>query len=126
MKFKLDENFGPTVQEVFQRRGLDCQTVVGEGLGGADDPTVMAATVAEDRILITLDRDFSNILLYAPEATAGVAVVRLGHRASRQLLASVLDSFLTACENQLIRGKLWILEPGRIREHRSSDESELP
>lgn len=126
MKFKLDENFGPTVHEVFQRRGLDCQTVVGEGLGGADDPTVIAATVAEDRILVTLDRDFTNVLLYPPEATAGVAVVRLGRRASRQLLASVLDSFLTACENQLIRGKLWILEPGRIREHRSCEDSERP
>jgi predicted nuclease of predicted toxin-antitoxin system len=126
MKFKLDENFGPTVHEVFQRRGMDCQTVAGEGLGGADDPTVMAAAVAEGRILVTLDRDFTNVLLYPPEATAGVAVVRLGRRASRQLLANVLDSFLTACENQLIHGKLWILEPGRIREHRSSEESDLP
>jgi len=122
MKFKLDENFGPTIHEVFQRRGLDCQTVLGEGLGGADDPTILAATVAEDRILVTLDRDFTNVLLYPPEATAGVAVVRLGRRASGQLLASALDSFLTACENQLIRGKLWILEPGRIREHRSADD----
>ncbi|HLN28849.1 MAG TPA: DUF5615 family PIN-like protein [Gemmataceae bacterium] len=122
MKCKLDQNFGPTVHEVFQRRGLDCQTVLGEGLGGADDPTILAATVAEDRILVTLDRDFTNVLLYPPEATAGVAVVRLGRRASRQLLASVLESFLTACENQLIRGKLWILEPARIREHRSSDD----
>ncbi len=122
MKCKLDENFGPTVHEVYQRRGLDRQTVLGEGLGGADDPTILAATVAEDRILVILDRDFTNVLLYPPEATAGVAVVRLGRRASRQLLASVLESFLTARENQLIRGKLWILEPGRIREHRSSDD----
>ncbi len=125
MKFKLDENFGPTVHEVFRRRGLDCHTVTGEGLSGADDPTVIAAALADDRILVTLDRDFSNVLLYPPEATAGVAVVRLGRRASRRLLAAVLDSFLTACENQLIRGKLWILEPGRIREHRSSDEGGL-
>jgi hypothetical protein len=73
----------------------------------------VAAAVTEDRILVTLDRDFANVLLYPPETTAGVAVVRLGRRASRQLLASVLASFLTACENDMIRGKLWIVEPGR-------------
>jgi predicted nuclease of predicted toxin-antitoxin system len=122
MKFKLDENFGATVHEIFLRRGLDCQTVAGEELTGADDPEVLAAAVAEDRVLVTLDRDFTNVLLYPPETTAGVAVVQLGRRASRQLLVAVLDSFLTACENQLLRGKLWILEPGRIREHRSSDD----
>jgi len=126
MKFKLDENFGPTVHEVFQRRGLDCHTVAEEGLAGAEDPSVLAAAVAEDRVLVTLDRDFTNVLLYPPEATSGVAVVQLGRRASRQLLAAVLDSFLAACEQNLIRGKLWIIEPGRIREHKTEDESDTP
>ena len=37
------------------------------------------------------------------------------------LLANVLEAFLEACEKQLIRGKLWIIEPGRIREHRSGE-----
>lgn len=124
MKFKIDENFGPTVLDVFHLRGLDYQTVRDEGLSGADDPTVLAAAVAEDRILVTLDRDFSNVLLYPPENSAGVAVIRLRERASRQLLAMVLDSFLSACAQELIRGKLWIVEPGRIREHRSEDEDD--
>ena len=122
MKFKLDENFGPTVKGVFDRRGLDCHTVHEEGLSGATDPEVLAAAVAEERILVTLDRDFSNVLIYPPEATAGVAVVHIGKRASRQLLASVLDAFLEACEKNLIKGKLWIVEPGRIREHRFEDD----
>jgi predicted nuclease of predicted toxin-antitoxin system len=124
MKFKLDENFGPSVHEVFLRRGLDCHTVHGEGLTGADDPRILGAAVAEGRVLVTLDRDFANVLLYPPEETAGVAVVQLGRRASRTLLAAVLDSFLVACETKLIRGKLWIIEPGRIREHKSDTESD--
>jgi predicted nuclease of predicted toxin-antitoxin system len=122
MKFKLDENLGPTVQAVFERRGLDCHTVLGERLGGADDPDVLAAAVAEDRVLVTLDRDFTNILLYPPEATCGVAVIQLDRRASRQLLAIVMDAFLEACGRNQIRGKLWIVEPGRIREHKTEEE----
>ena len=43
MKFKLDENFGPTVHEVFKRRGLDCVTVHDEALTGAEDSAVLAA-----------------------------------------------------------------------------------
>jgi predicted nuclease of predicted toxin-antitoxin system len=126
MKFKLDENFGPTVLAVFQRRGLDCHTVADEHLVGAEDRAILAAAVAEDRILVTLDRDFTNVLLYPPEATCGVAVVHLGKRASRQLLSTVLDGFLEACETGRIHGKLWIIEPGRIRVHRSEEENDLP
>ena len=124
MKFKLDENFGQSVLEVFKKRGFDCHTVHDEGLVGAEDPDVLAAAVTEDRVLVTLDRDFTNVLIYPPEATAGVAVVQLGKRMSRALLAAAIDSFLTACAQKLIRGKLWIIEPGRIREHRSDDEDD--
>lgn len=125
MKFKLDENFGPTVHEVFRKRGLNSRTVHEEGLSGSPDPEILAAAVAEDRVLVTLDKDFANVLIFPPEATCGVVVVNLPRRATRALLAVVLDSFLTACENQQVRGKLWIVEPGRIREHQSSVESEL-
>lgn len=124
MKFKLDENFGPTVHEVFHRRGLDCHTVLEEGLAGADDPTVLAAAVAEQRIFVTLDRNFTNVLACPPEATYGIVVLQAGRRASRSLLAAMLDSFLFALEQKLIRGKLWIVEPGRIREHKTEDESQ--
>ena len=125
MKFKLDENFGPTAHQVFQRRGLDCQTVHDEGLAGADDPAVLAAAVAEGRVLVTMDHDFGNVLVYPPESSCGVAIVNLPGRASRGLLAAVLESFLVACEQQQLRGKLWIVEPGRIREHQATTESEM-
>src|SRR5687768_10805148 len=98
MKFKLDENFGPSVHELFKRRGLDCHTVRDEALSGAEDASVLAAAVAEERVLVTLDRDFTNVLVYPPKATAGVAVIQPGRRASRQLLAMMIDSFLAACE----------------------------
>lgn len=124
MKFKLDENFGQSVLELFQQRGFDCLTVHDEGLVGAEDPDVLAAAVAEDRVLVTLDRDFTNVLIYPPEATSGVVVVQLGKRLSRTLLNRAIETFLTACAQKLIRGKLWIIEPGRIREHRTDDGDE--
>jgi predicted nuclease of predicted toxin-antitoxin system len=124
MKYKLDENFGPAVPPAFQQHGLDCQTVHGEGLAGADDATVLAAAVAEDRILVTLDHDFGNVVAYPLESTRGVAVINPPGRVSRGLLAVLLESFVVACEQGQLRGKLWIVEPGRIREHQATTESE--
>ncbi len=48
MKFKLDENFGPRVQEIFVRKGHDCRSVLEEGLGGATDDKVLEAAKAEE------------------------------------------------------------------------------
>lgn len=117
MKFKLDENFSPAIHELFRRRSIDCDTVISEGLGGASDVEVLAAATADGRVLVTLDRDFCNVLRFPPTTIAGIAVESLGCRASRELLAEVIGAFLTVCEKKLLHGKLWILEPGRIREY---------
>src|SRR5262245_44100360 len=98
MKYKLDENLGPAVPRLFLDKRLDCQTVHGEGLTGADDRVVLAAAVAEGRILVTMDRDFGNVLVYPPESTCGVAILNPPGGASRAILTSLLQSFVDACE----------------------------
>ncbi len=117
MKFKLDENFGPTVQRIFQQRGLDYHTVREENLRGAVDGDVLKAAVAEGRILVTMDRDFNNVLRYPPGQTSGIAVISPPGKASRALLLALVEAFIEELQKQTIRGRLWIVEPGRIREH---------
>ncbi len=119
-KFKLDENFGRRAQQIFQDRGLDVETVRDEKLHGAKDPRVLEAATTEDRILVTMDQDFANTLLFSPEKTAGIAVIRASGRLTRALLLILISSLLDALQDKLIRGKLWIVEPGRIREHQAS------
>lgn len=103
MKFKLDENLGQSAREPFTRRGHDCETVRDEGLGGADDPAVLAAAIAEDRVLATMDHDFGNVLSYQPKAP-GIVVLNLPGRASRGMMISLLESLLTACTTNPLRG----------------------
>jgi predicted nuclease of predicted toxin-antitoxin system len=117
MKFKLDENFGPTIQAVFHQRGLDCHTVREEHLAGADDATILKAAIAEGRILVTMDRDFSNVLRYPPEQTVGIAVISPPGKVSRTFLRAMVEAFVEELQKKTIRGKLWTVEPGRIREH---------
>jgi predicted nuclease of predicted toxin-antitoxin system len=119
MKFKLDENLGPSIQAIFREHGLDCSTAREEGLGGGDDPKVLQAAVAERRILVTNDHDFGNVLVYPPERTAGIVVLNPPGRVSLRLLRQLILVLLEALAGKDIDRKLWIVEPGRIREHQS-------
>jgi predicted nuclease of predicted toxin-antitoxin system len=126
-KFKLDENLGRRVQQIFQDRRFDADTVRDEKLQGAKDPRVLQAATAEDRILVTMDQDFANVLIFPPEETAGIAVIRPPGRATPALLEKLISGLLDAIEKKLIKGRLWIVEPGRIREHQADprlDEDE--
>jgi predicted nuclease of predicted toxin-antitoxin system len=124
MKFKLDKNLGPSIQAIFHESGHNCATTREEGLGGADDPEVLQAAVAEDRILVTNDHDFGNVLVYPPEDTAGIVVLNPPGRVSVRLLRRLVVAFLKALSREDIRQKLWIVEPGRIREHQSRHQSD--
>ncbi len=121
MKFKLDENLGPSIHEMFIRRGHDCFMVREQGLGGAVDARLWAAALSEDRILVTTDHDFGNVLRYPPSRTAGIAVLNPPGIASRALLRTLVEALLVALQQGSIRGKLWIVEPSRIREHESEE-----
>ena len=71
-RFKLDENFGASIQQLFS--GHDCHTVREEGLGGATDTEVFGAAARESRILVTLDLDFANVLAFPPkDSTASLS-----------------------------------------------------
>lgn len=126
MKFKLDENLGPTIQAAFAARNADYNTVHQEGLGGASDEAVLAAAVAEGRILVTNDHDFANVLRYPPDRTTGVAVLSWPGRPTRAALRSLAESLLDAFDRRAIRGKLWIVEPTRIREHEPTPDERDP
>ena len=120
MKLKLDEDFGPSAKEIFERGGHQATTVREEGLGGAPDSAILRTAVSEDRILVTMDLEFGHVLLHPPEETRGIVVLRPPGRASRTLLRSMLDSVVRALERSVVRGRLWVVEPGRIREHEST------
>jgi len=117
VNFKLDENLGRSIQLLFREHGHDCPTTREEGLGGADDPDILRAAVSEGRVLVTTDQHFSNVLVYPPESTSGIAVLNLHGRASLRLLRHLVMALLDALSREDVRGKLWIVEPGRIREH---------
>jgi predicted nuclease of predicted toxin-antitoxin system len=77
MKVKLDENLSARVRTILTAKNHDVDTVVDEGLGGADDNSVANAARREGRMLVTLDLDFADIARFPPGSNPGVIVIRV-------------------------------------------------
>jgi predicted nuclease of predicted toxin-antitoxin system len=121
MKFKLDENLGASTQKIIRDKGYDCLTFVDEGLSGASDPQVLGAANSEGRILVTMDHHFGNVFVYPPEKSPGIALINPPGRSSMTLLHTLILTLIEALQSSDIAGRLWIVEPGRIREHEPSE-----
>lgn len=123
MKFKLDENIGRRGAELLTAAGHDVMTVRDQGLEGATDDTLFAVCAGEERILITLDHDFGQVLRYPPEKSAGVVILEPGSQATSRSLMDRLKDFLLFSQRSSPHGALWIVEPGRVRVHLRRDET---
>ena len=116
MRFKLDENLAFGLVSLLAQFGHDGDTVRDEGLGGATDTSIYVACLSEQRILLTMDLDFSDARRFPPDKLPGVVVLR-PKRALISLIADLLKSALEAMQHHDVAGCIWIVEPGRIRVH---------
>jgi predicted nuclease of predicted toxin-antitoxin system len=75
VKFKLDENLSRSAGDLIRTAGHDTVTVAGQGLRGAADEILFEVCGRERRALVTLDRDFGQVLRYPPAASAGIVII---------------------------------------------------
>jgi predicted nuclease of predicted toxin-antitoxin system len=117
VKFKLDENIGRRGLDLIRDSGHDVVSVRDQHLQGVADERLFEVCAAEGRALITLDRDFCQVLRFPPEKSTGIAVLEIGPRATLQGILDRLTDLLAVVETRAIAGALWIVEPGRVRIH---------
>ena len=115
-RFKLDENLPRDAEAFLRKAGHDVHTVLDERLGGSPDSSILAASGAEDRILVTFDLDFSDIRAYPPGSHKGIWILR-PHTQSIDDTLSLLKGAAAVLETEPAAGRLWIVEPGRVRIH---------
>lgn len=77
MRFKLDENITVVAKDPLLALGHDVDTVADEQLAGRPDPDVLAAAVADERVLVTFDLGFGDPRAYPPGSHRGVILLRL-------------------------------------------------
>ena len=112
-RFKVDENLPREAQTLLLSANHDAQTVHEERLVGHADTTILGACLREDRVLITLDLDFSDIWQYPPSTHRGVWVLRPETQSIENTL-SVLKGALALVADEPMVNRLWIVEPDRV------------
>lgn len=117
MKFLTDENVYSQIVEVIRSLSYDVLDIKEQNLFSAPDYNIIQMAEDTGRILITFDKDFSNILTYPPSQYQGIIVLRLSRMTINGTIKQLIG-FLKTLTEEKIRGKLAILEPGRVRYRR--------
>lgn len=79
MRFLIDESADTRVARPLRELGHDVTTVAGDHAMAMDDVDVLAIALREQRVLITDDRDFGELVFRDRQPHAGVLYFRLSN-----------------------------------------------
>ena len=114
MKFKIDENLPVEVKDLLVTHGHDVHTVLDEHLGGSEDSVIYRTAQAEERIILTLDLDFSDIRTYIPADSHGIIVLRPTSQ-DKGTIRGIMEGVIQLLASESISGRLWIVGAERVR-----------
>ncbi len=115
MRFLTDENVRKSVCDLLQERGHDAVSVVAQSPSIRDE-VVLKLAYDEERILITNDKDFGELVFYRGHPTHGVVLMRLQdeHRESvRSHLNALLDNY-----SEKLLGHFVVVSDHQVRFHK--------
>ena len=112
MKFKLDENIPFVLKGLIEKRGSHkIDSVFHEKLSGIDDKRLIQRCFKNNQVLITLDRDFINIM----DSFYGIIILRLKMQEGKNAIKTLFEDFLNKISLENIIGKIIIVDPHQIR-----------
>ena len=114
MKFLGDENISPRSVAFLQDLGFDAVHAREVGLKGKSDEEVMEFALKEERVLLTLDRDFADVRNYPPGTHNGIIRMRLAF-SSPQAVNTCLEMLLRQLSDQDVKGNLVVTDGLRYR-----------
>lgn len=100
MKFLIDESADARLASYLTSLGHDATTVAGDYSPALLDREVLAIAQREQRVLITDDRDFGELVFRFQHPHSGVILLRLG-TTSLAVKIERLDHILTAYADRL-------------------------
>ncbi|HEY9501314.1 MAG TPA: DUF5615 family PIN-like protein [Pyrinomonadaceae bacterium] len=112
MRFLADESCDFSVVRALRFAKHDV-VAIAEVSPRADDDDVRARAVSDERILITEDKDFGQLVYASMQRTAGVIFIRFPARARRNLADTVVE--VVRQRGERLIGHFTVLQPGRVR-----------
>jgi predicted nuclease of predicted toxin-antitoxin system len=114
VRFLIDECLPQEMAALLRTAGHDCAHVYELGLGGQPDEQIMAFADRENRILISADTDFGELLANAPVLAPSVILLRRADKRAGPLTAVFLAN-LQQIADDLAAGALIVISDTRIR-----------
>jgi len=112
MKLLANENLPLDVIEALRGAGYDVAWIRADS-PGVDDTTVLARAVAEDRVLITFDKDFGELAFQQGlPATCGIILLRITIVSSQEAAKKIIAA-LTGRDDW--SGHFSVIDDRRIR-----------
>lgn len=120
---KLEENVPDDVLLRFQQSGFDVKTAREQGLAGQSDDVLWQVCAEEGRVLVTLDKGFTDIRARPRSGDAGVVVLRPRHQTVRAVSEAtrLVIGRLQRSPRSSIANELWIATEHGVRvRHRAA------
>ena len=99
MKFLFDENIGWLAVEFFRNNGYDIKSILDDSRG-SEDKEVLKIASEEKRIVVTLDKDFCDLIFRDSISCHGVILLRLPSESQRDIIC-VLKGVFRSAGNEL-------------------------
>jgi predicted nuclease of predicted toxin-antitoxin system len=116
MKFLLDENISYRVASHLKAAGHDAVHVSEVGLTSANDAVVLGRAYDEDRVLVSNDHDFVQMLFATGDTRPSLVLVReVEALSSAELAAVILTALAAGLAEPLAAGAIATLMPDRVR-----------
>lgn len=113
MKLLIDENAPGTIVEVLRNCGYDLLWI-REYRRGMDDEEIVCLSVSDNRVILTFDKDFGELIYQLKMNTPGVLLARI---ADNQICKKRILELLKKHGDEL-KGYFTVLTQNRIRRRR--------
>ena len=114
LRLYLDQMFGLDVAAALRREGHDVLRAAETGLARADDELILAKTIRENRILLTLDEHFGDWVILPLKKHPGVIRIKVNPATTENIL-NLLLPFLRLHSNLQFKDHLVILSATRAK-----------
>ena len=112
-RYLANENFPAGVVQWLIGQGDDV-VHAAQTLAGEPDPVILQAALDQDRVLLTFDHDFGELVFrHQHPPSPGIVLFRL-HQLAPDVLLSSLENFFAG--KPTLRGYFTVVSPGQYRQ----------
>ncbi len=119
MKIFANENLFEPIIDYLRSLGNDVLSIRDCGLSGISDDEVYEKACMENRVIVTMDKDFTRIFRFPPEKCGGIVVAKLYKKPVNETLA-IFKKYYQSIKDEDIKKNLVIITPEGVRIRRST------